>query len=184
MRDTHDELPSSKWHARDYMTYFIFMGIVGSMGINEKRYRLYTMLPLRPQEVLVADMLYVLIVQLGMSALWILYLLFKPEDIQRETLGVVLANNALILTVIMLFGIHYHLAFFETKRYRRLNWLALVTASGAIVANAASGNSLSVAGFLRRHYASAPVAFALVLLWIGVSALSGEVFRRRKSYLA
>src|SRR5262245_39346490 len=93
------------------ITYFIYMWITGSATINEKRYRLLSVLPVRPQEVALVDGLYVLLVQLGMSVLWILFLLFKPEEIRPETVWVILANNALILTVITLFGIHYHQGF-------------------------------------------------------------------------
>jgi len=166
------------------ITYFIFMWIVGAAGINEKRYRLYTVLPVQPKEFAVVDTLYVLIVQLGMSVLWVLYLLFKPDEIMPGTLWLIVANNALILIVITMFGVHYHAGFFETKRYTRLNWLLLVTVIAAIIAWSQVGNSRSIIRLMWQYYASAPVAVALVLVWIGATALSCEVFRRRKSYLA
>src|SRR5262249_40925290 len=105
------------------ITFFIFMGIAASTTFNEKRYRLFNILPVRPLDVAVADALYVLLVQLGMSVFWIVYLLFRPEQAGLETLWLVISSNALILTVITIFGIHYHAHFFETTKYTWLNWL-------------------------------------------------------------
>lgn len=177
------------WGFYNYMwnttiVYFIFMGLTGTMTFNEKRYRLYSMLPVRPDDIGVADGLYVLLVQFGMSVLWIFYLLCKPNEIEPGAVWMIVANNALILTVITLLGIHYHAGFFDTTRYKRLNWLALLSSIAVIVLYSVTNDMFRIVRVLSRYYATPPVAFALVLVWIAVSALSGEVFRRRKSYLA
>src|SRR5262245_752337 len=90
------------------IAYFIFMAIAGADTFNEKRYRLFNILPVRPIDVAVADAMYILLVQIGMSLLWIIYLLFRPEQMGSGTLWVMVSNNALILTVITIYGIHYH----------------------------------------------------------------------------
>jgi hypothetical protein len=94
-----------------------------------------------------------------------------------------IANNGLILSVTMLIGIHYHLYFFDTKKYTRINYgivLALVlTAIGLYYA----GWLNDVTRFLGSYYGSAPGALAATLLWIGLSFLSAVIFFRRRCYL-
>jgi hypothetical protein len=145
---------------------------------------LFASLPVRPQEIAIVDVLYVFLVQFGMSFLWIVHLLFRPEEIRSNTLWVMVANNALILTVITLFGIHNHAGFFETKKYQRANWLGLLGFIAGVAALLYFGKMGVIARSLWQYYTSAPGAFALVLLWIAVSALSSEVYVRRRSYLA
>jgi hypothetical protein len=165
------------------ISYFILMGILGFTTINEKRYRLFTMLPLQPRDIALVDGVYILLVQLGMSLLWILYLLFRPDEIQPGTVWLIMANNALILTILTLFGTHYHAGFFETKKYQRLNWLILLLVIIAIVMIYDLTN-MNIIQLVWTYYASAAGAFVLILVWIGVSVVSGLVYVRRKSYLA
>src|SRR5262245_33374289 len=94
------------------IVYLILMGILASATINEKRYRLYAMLPVTPHQIALMDGLYVLFVQLGMSLLWLIYLLATTGTVTRELLWLMLANNATILSLITIIGIHYHLGFF------------------------------------------------------------------------
>jgi hypothetical protein len=166
------------------IVYFILMGILGASTFNEKRYRYYTILPVTPQDVAIADGLCVLLVQLGMSVLWIWFLLFRPENLGKETLWVIVANDAVIQIVVTLFGIHYHAGFFERKKYKRLNWLFLLTLVAAVALHSYFRNLRPIARAAWRHYTSAPGAFVLVLVWIAVLALYREVYLRRKSYLA
>src|SRR5262245_3628697 len=53
------------------MTYFILLGIVGGQAIGEKRYRYYAALPVTPSDIALVDVLYILLLQLGMFLLWI-----------------------------------------------------------------------------------------------------------------
>ena len=166
------------------ITYFIFMGIVGGGAFNEKRYRLFNILPVRPLDVAVADALFVLLVQLGMPLLWIIYLVVKPEQVRPETLWVMVSDSAMILTVITIFGIHFHAHFFETKKYQRMNWLLLLLSISFVVMLYYFGALPGIARLVWRYYSSRQGAFAIVLLWIGVTALSSEMYLRRRSYLA
>jgi hypothetical protein len=166
------------------VTYFILMGIVAGQAIGEKRYRYYATLPVTPSEIALVDVLYVLLVQLPMFFLWILFLLLHPEQATSESIWAMLANNPIILSVATIVGIHYHLGFFGTPKYKRVNWCLLVLLVSIMVELQYFGMGRMVARFLWRQYTSAPGFVASVLLWMGVSLLSARLFARRKSYLA
>jgi hypothetical protein len=166
------------------IAYFILMGITGSLTINEKRYRLLTILPVTPQDVAVADGLYCLLIQLGMSMLWILFFLFRPEHMSHEVIWLAASNIATIQIITTLFGIHYHAGFFETKKYKRLNWLLLFMFVAMLVALGYVRMLKPIAQVMWQFYVSPPGAFVFALMWIVALALSREVYLRRKSYLA
>jgi hypothetical protein len=177
------------WGFYNYMwnttiAYFILMGIAGSLTINEKRYRLLAILPVTPQDVAVADGLYCLLVQLGMSMLWILFLLFRPEHLSHQVIWLGVSNIATIQIITTLFGIHYHAGFFETKKYKRLNWLLLFVFVAILVELGYLRMLKPIAQAMWQFYVSPPGAFVFVLMWIVALSLSREVYLRRKSYLA
>jgi len=163
--------------------YFIFMGITFSVYVNERRYRFFATLPVTPEEITIVDGLYVLLVQLGMCVFWLLYLVFRPETITSQVLWAMLANSATILSLVTVFGIHYHLGFFEPK-YKRVNWLILL----AFILTVASLGYLrkldEVARVVWVHYASGHGALISLLLCTALSVASARIFLRRKSYLA
>jgi hypothetical protein len=94
------------------------------------------------------------------------------------------SNNALILTVITVFGIHYHAHFFETNKYTRLNWLLLLLLIALLAALIRLGEFAGISRLFSQYYATPSGAFTLILLWIGVTALSTGIYLRRRSYLA
>jgi hypothetical protein len=176
------------WAIYNYMwnttiTYFILMGILASVTMNEKRYRFHSALPVTPMQLVIADGLYIILAQIPMCILWIALLLYRSDG-TAETLWAMLANNATILSVTTIFGIHYHLGFFGTTRYRRLNWGLLLALILTMAGLGYFGRLDDVARFLWRHYASGPGALITILVWIALSVLSGVVFLRRRSYLA
>jgi hypothetical protein len=177
------------WDIYDYMSnttvvYFILMGILGIGTINEKRYRYLSTLPVSPQELAIVDGLYVIFVQFGMVLLWMLYLLISRESLTPEVLWAMIANSASILSVITIVGIHYHLGFFGTDKYKRLNWLLLLIFLLTMAGIGYAGKIDGVVRFMWPHYASRHGALASVLLCLALSVLSANLFVRRKSYLA
>src|SRR5215831_14809665 len=149
----------ANWDIYNYMwntttIYFIFMGIVGATQIHEKRYRYHSTLPIKPLDLVGVDALYVLLVQLGMLVLWILYMLLKGVSVTSELFWVMLANNATILSITTLFGIHYHLNFFETKKFKRINWSIFVGLILTMIGLGYFGKLDEVSRFVWRYYAS------------------------------
>ena len=170
-------------YIRNSITYFIFMSIAGGITINEKRYRYHSALPVTARELAVADVLYVVLVQAGMSVLWIVYLFFRRESATSEALWAMTANNATIVSVITLLSIHYHLSFFETKKYKRLNWAFVLTFILFVIELGYFGKLGAVAKTVWRYYASGRGAFISFLICGWLLLLGGAVFERRRSYL-
>jgi hypothetical protein len=95
-----------------------------------------------------------------------------------------LANNATILSVITLFGIHYHLSFFETKKFKRINWSLFLALILTMIGLGYFGKLDEVSGFVWGYYASSVGALVSFLICAALTILSGTLFPRRKCYLA
>lgn len=164
--------------------FFITMGIIGAGADSEKATRFNAMLPLRPRDVALADLLYLVVFQLGMVLLWIALLAIKPEMFTRQAFWSMLSQNGLTLGGIMLFVIHTHLGFYETRTYQRLSY-ALSFSAALLIAGLIYFRQMDdVVGFLWRHYVSASGAIVSTALWLGLSYASVIVYVRRRSYLA
>jgi len=177
------------WNIFGYMThttinYFITMAILGSEGDKERRTRCYARLPVPPQQTAMVDWLYVTLIQLGMFLLWLGLLIFKPESATLRTFWGMLSQNGVILSVIMIFIIHTHLGFYDTKKYQRLNYVILFALILLAAGLAYFRQFNTVARFFWHHYMSFSGALVGTLLWLGLSYLSVIIFVRRKSYLA
>lgn len=178
-----------KWDVFGYMlnttiTYFILMGILGASMDGEKRTRAQALLPIPPREVALCDLAYVALFQLGMVALWLAFLAFKPEFATGRTLWGMVTQNGLTLGLIALFIIHTHLGFFGAHRYRRITHSLGVAFGLSMGLLTYTGWMGPFARWIGRHYVSWSGALTATLLWLALFWLSVVLYERRRSYLA
>lgn len=176
------------WNIFEYtritaLTYFIAMGVAGSEGDKEKRTRCYASLPITPRQIALIDFLYITFVQLGMFALWLGLLLFKPESATARTFWGLLAQNGFILSLITIFIIHTHLGFFGSPKYTRFHYGIWITLFLLVAGLIYFGHGKIVSRFFSGYYKTAPLALFSTFLWLGLSWLSFILCERRKSYL-
>jgi hypothetical protein len=159
------------------------MGILGASGDEEKRTRAHALLPLSPRAVATLDLYYVALFHLGMVALWMAFLAFKPQYATPRTLFGMVTQNGLSLGLIALLVIHIHLGYLGERRYRTITHalLALAATIGVLVYTGWMGPA---ARFIGRHYVSWTGALAATLAWLLLSWLSVILYERRRSYLA
>lgn len=177
------------WDIYDYMSnttivYFIFMGIAGASSINEKRYRYHSMLPVPPQHLAIGDALYVTAVQCGMVALWLACALLRPVPLSFGLLGDMITNSAVIVSIVTLFGIHYHLSFFATKRYAHFMVLSVLTLIAVGAGLAFLRKLPPVSKQFWQYYSSTEGMLASVFVCLGLTVASCAIFVRRRSFLA
>lgn len=166
------------------INYFIFMGILGSESDKEKRTRLYASLPVLQRMVPLIDLIYVGICHAGMVILWIAFLAIGYDRIAERTIWGLLSINGFILSLIVMFIIHTHLGFFDTKLYKRSIYALMLFAVGAMATLQYFGTFARLMGFLARQLSMPSGAIAFNALALTLSYWSIVLFTRRKSYLA
>jgi len=166
------------------INYFIFMGILGSQIDKEKRYRLYTPLPVLQRTVPMMDLMYVGLCHAGMVILWIVFLMIGYDHISARTVWGLLSLNGFILSLIVMFIIHTHLGFFDTKLYNRSVYAMILVVIAAMATLQYFGTFARLMGFLTRQLSMPSGAIALNALALVLSYWSIVLFTRRKSYLA
>ncbi|MCI0694409.1 hypothetical protein L0337_20670, partial [candidate division KSB1 bacterium] len=166
------------------INYFIFMGILGSQIDKEKRSRLYTSLPVLQRTVPMMDLMYVGLCHAGMVILWIVFLIIGYDHISARTVWGLLSLNGFILSLIVMFIIHTHLGFFDTKLYKRSVYAGMLAVVAAMATLQYFGTFARLMGFLTRQLAMPSGAIALNVLALLLAYWSTVLFTRRKSYLA
>jgi hypothetical protein len=129
------------------------------------------------------DLAYVTLFQLGMVALWLLFLAFKPQFFTARTLWGMVSQNAITLGGILLFIIHTHLGFFGERRYQRITYSLPVVWGLCIGVLVYTGWIGSVARWAGGHLVSWSGALFTTLVWLALSWLSVVLYERRRSYL-
>lgn len=166
------------------INYFIFMGILGSESDKEKRTRLYASLPVLRRTVSLIDLIYVGLCHAGMVILWIVFLMIGYDHISARTVWGLLSLNGFVLSLIVMFIIHTHLGFFDSKFYKRSIYWFILFAVLVLAALQYLGYYMVVIRFLIRQLVLPSGAIALNALALVLSYWSIVLFTRRKSYLA
>jgi len=163
------------------INYFIFMGILGSESDKEKRTRLYASLPVLRRTL---PMIYVGLYHAGMVILWIVFLMIGDDHISARTVWGLLSLNGFILSLIVMFIIHTHLGFFDTKLYKRGIYALILFVIAAMTTLHYFGTFARLMGLLTRQLSMPSGAIVLNVLALTLSYWSIVLFTRRKSYLA
>jgi len=166
------------------INYFIFMGVLGSESDKEKRSRLYASLPVSWQTAPLIDLIYVGLCHAGMVILWLAFLAIGYDRITERTIWGLLSLNGFILSLIVVFIIHTHLGFFDTKLYKRSIYALVLFVIAAMATLQYFGTFARLMGFLSRQLSMPSGAIALNVLALVLSYWSIVLFTRRKSYLA
>jgi hypothetical protein len=166
------------------ISYFIFMGILGSESDKEKRTRLYASLPVMQRTVPLIDLIYVGLFHAGMVLLWIAFLLIGYDHISARTVWGLLSLNGFVLSLIVMFIIHTHLGFFDTKLYKRSVYALIILVIVAMATLQYFGTFARLMRFLVRQLAVPSGAIALNALALALSYWSIVLYGKRKSYLA
>jgi hypothetical protein len=166
------------------INYFIFMGILGSQIDKEKRSRLYTSLPVLQRTIPVMDLMYVGLCHAGMVILWFVFLIIDYDHVSARTVWGLLSLNGFILSLIVMFIIHTHLGFFDSKFYKRSVYWLILCAVLVLAALQYFGYYMVVMRFLIRQLVLPSGAMVLNALALLLSYFSIVLFARRKSYLA
>jgi hypothetical protein len=170
------------WHTT--INLFIWLAIFGNQSDSEKRYRLYSSLPVSPRKLAVQDLVYVGLFHAGMVILWILFLVVGNGRMTARTFWALLSQNGFVLSLVATFIIHAHLGFFDTKLYRRGVYGLIIAVILAMATLHQFGHFVPLMRFLTSQLSLPGGAIVLNALALVLSYWSIVLFTRRKSYLA
>ncbi len=165
------------------ITYAFACIIVGATHENEKRMRFHSILPVRPVELGMVDVLFVALFHFGMCVLWIAFPLLQTGRLEAPTLPNVFFGFATMQSAIAVFMINVHLRFVGRKNYQWITFAVFIT-SGAVLGLLHYAGYFSPAMRLLAPWFKSLWGTALmIVIWLGLAALSIVLFARRKSYL-
>jgi len=165
-----------------FFVYFINIGFIGAAADKDKRDRHDTLLPLPIRETAVSRLLFAIFFQLGLLALWLLFLIFSGEEFTPRLICRMFSINAMNLAIVALFVIHHDLGFLNGKKYS-YGFLGLIFIVAGFLAYL--GKMRAVWEFIfDTLYVSPAGALLFSLIAAGLYILSINIFVRRKSYLA
>lgn len=168
-----------------FFVYFFNIGFIGADADKDKRDRHDTLLPLSIREIAVSRLLLVIFFQLGLLALWFIFLLFSGEEAAPRTICRMFSVNAMNLAIVALFVIHHDLGFFDGKKYLRITYgfLGIIGIVAGLLVYFKKMRAVWEFIF-DTLYPSPAGALLSSLIAAGLYFLSINIFVRRKSYLA
>jgi hypothetical protein len=178
--------PTATWSLMSVATsaYIFLLIYIGSYDDTEKRERLHALLPIPRQNLGVARMALLILLQAGFSIIWFLGVMAAGKGLDRANLCYMLSSNAVFFLIVALVAIFLDLGHFGKNIYRRIFiglWVLLVV---LIVWLTLAGNMVPVLEYVFLPYTTPAGAAIFVSIAAGLIYLDVVIYTRRTSYLA
>ena len=167
------------------VTTGIFHLILISTGIRfsqEKRERLWGILPITLSSVARAQIWFLIFFQSGILLLWLVFFLVHYSITETEIWFGMLTANALILLIVFLFNINYNLGHYQTCHYRIYFWIIVTLFIFSIFMLIVITDYMNTSASIMSVFGRAAGTIVSNLLFLIVVFVDSRIFRRRRSY--
>jgi hypothetical protein len=171
----------------------VAMIVIGTQEDREKRDRMTTLLPVSIKQVAFGRILFILLFQGSLFALWLIVYLARHLFEDAGAIWSVFSMTAYILSLFLFFIIYHDLKFFENITYRIIFFITLfllliffyIPQLNIGLVTAIQTSSPNMIGILVKIlYSEVGRTFWSNLIMAGLIYTSYDIFIERKSYLA